>query len=114
MRVLTRHKQVAHVWRAVESFVTRRRQCIPWEVLVVYCYRVEQDPAQLCAWNDVRQALDHLVRRLPDQRSGSLIIILIAESSYSFDIYIHEVYNTHRYVLALPALPRFIVQLIPE
>jgi RNA polymerase primary sigma factor len=64
---------MSHVWRAVESFVTRRRRRIPWEVLVVYCYRVEWDPAQLCAWDDVRQALYHLVRRLPDRRQARVI-----------------------------------------
>lgn len=64
---------MSHVWIAVESFLKRRRRRIPWEVLVVYCYRVEPDPAHLCAWNDVCHVLYHLVERMPDRRQAWVI-----------------------------------------
>jgi RNA polymerase sigma factor (sigma-70 family) len=65
---------MSHIWSAVEVFLARQqRRRIPWDILVAYFYRVEPDPAHLQDWDDVCQALQRLVARLPDWRQVQVI-----------------------------------------
>jgi len=54
-----------YVWGAVKGEVRRSRREIPAEVLGLYFYKNSPDPARLREWEDVRQSLLALVRRLP-------------------------------------------------
>ena len=54
-----------YVWAGVKAEVRRSRREIPTEVLGLYFYENSPDPARLREWEDVRQSLLALVRRLP-------------------------------------------------
>lgn len=54
-----------HVWREVKSHLRRLRRNAPLGVLVVYFYETAPDPAVLRDWDEIRQSLHELVRRLP-------------------------------------------------
>ncbi len=54
-----------YVWGAVKAEVRRSRREIPPQVLGLYFYENSPDPARLREWEDVRQSLLALVRRLP-------------------------------------------------
>ena len=54
-----------YVWGAVKAEIRRSRREIPKEVLGLYFYENSPDPARLREWEDVRQSLLALVRRLP-------------------------------------------------
>ena len=54
-----------YVWAGVKAAVRRSEQEIPTEVLGLYFYENSPDPARLREWEDVRQSLLVLVRRLP-------------------------------------------------
>jgi RNA polymerase sigma factor (sigma-70 family) len=57
------------VWVGVKAEIRRLRRGIPQEVLVLYCYAPGPDPARLRDWEDVRQSLLELVRRLPASKA---------------------------------------------
>jgi len=54
-----------YVWGAVKAELRRSKREIPKEVLGLYFYENSPDPARLREWEDVRQSLSALVRRLP-------------------------------------------------
>jgi RNA polymerase sporulation-specific sigma factor len=54
-----------YVWGAVKAELRRACREIPKEVLGLYFYENSPDPARLQEWEDVRQSLLALVRRLP-------------------------------------------------
>jgi RNA polymerase sigma factor (sigma-70 family) len=54
-----------YVWGAVKAEIRRSEREIPTEVLGLYFYENSPDPARLREWEDVRQSILALVRRLP-------------------------------------------------
>ena len=54
-----------YVWGAVKAELRRSKREIPKEVLGLYFYENSPNPARLREWEDVRQSLSALVRRLP-------------------------------------------------
>ena len=57
------------VWGAVKGEIRRIRREIPTEVLGLYFYENSPDPARLRDWEDVRQCLSALVKRLPKEQA---------------------------------------------
>ena len=53
------------VWVAVESYRVHLRREVPKGVLVLYFYQTGPDPAELWEWQEIRECLRRLVRRLP-------------------------------------------------
>ena len=70
------------VWGAVKGEIRRIRQEIPTEVLGLYFYENSPDPARLRDWEDVRQCLSALVKRLPKQQAQ------IIQMHYGLDGYV--------------------------
>jgi len=58
-----------YVWGAVKGEIRRNRREIPTEVLGLYFYENSPDPARLRDWEDVRQCLSALVKRLPKEQA---------------------------------------------
>jgi len=58
-----------YVWAGVKGEIRRIRREIPTEVLGLYFYENSPDPARLRDWEDVRQCLSALVKRLPKQQA---------------------------------------------
>jgi len=70
------------VWGAVKGEIRRIRQEIPTEVLGLYFYENSPDPARLRDWEDVRQCLSALVKRLPKKQAQ------IIQMHYGLDGYV--------------------------
>jgi RNA polymerase sigma factor (sigma-70 family) len=70
------------VWGAVKGEIRRIRREIPTEVLGLYFYENSPDPARLRDWEDVRQCLSALVKRLPKQQAQ------IIQMHYGLDGYV--------------------------
>jgi RNA polymerase sigma factor (sigma-70 family) len=71
-----------YVWAAVKAEVRRACREIPKEVLGLYFYENSPDPARLREWEDVRQSLLALVRRLPAVQSQ------VIQMHYGLDGYV--------------------------
>ena len=70
------------VWGAVKGEIRRSRREIPTEVLGLYFYENSPDPARLREWEDVRQCLSALVKRLPKEQAQ------IIQMHYGLDGYV--------------------------
>ena len=71
-----------YVWAGVKAEVRRSRREIPTEVLGLYFYENSPDPARLREWEDVRQSLLALVRRLPKAQAQ------VIQMHYGLDGYV--------------------------
>jgi RNA polymerase sigma factor (sigma-70 family) len=71
-----------YVWAGVKGEIRRIRREIPTEVLGLYFYENSPDPARLRDWEDVRQCLSALVKRLPKQQAQ------IIQMHYGLDGYV--------------------------
>ena len=71
-----------YVWAGVKGEIRRIRWEIPTEVLGLYFYENSPDPARLRDWEDVRQCLSALVKRLPKQQAQ------IIQMHYGLDGYV--------------------------
>lgn len=71
-----------YVWGAVKGEVRRSCREIPREVLGLYFYENSPDPARLREWEDVRQSLLALVRRLPEAQAQ------VIQMHYGLDGYV--------------------------
>ena len=71
-----------YVWAAVKAEVGRASREIPTEVLGLYFYENSPDPARLREWEDVRQSLLALVRRLPERQAQ------VIQMHYGLDGYV--------------------------
>lgn len=71
-----------YVWAGVKAEVRRSRREIPTEVLGLYFYENSPDPARLREWEDVRQSLLALVRRLPEAQAQ------VIQMHYGLDGYV--------------------------
>ena len=71
-----------YVWGAVKGEIRRSRREIPTEVLGLYFYENSPDPARLREWEDVRQCLSALVKRLPKEQAQ------IIQMHYGLDGYV--------------------------
>jgi RNA polymerase sporulation-specific sigma factor len=71
-----------YVWAAVKAEVRRVCREIPTEVLGLYFYENSPDPARLREWEDVRQSLLALVRRLPEAQAQ------VIQMHYGLDGYV--------------------------
>jgi len=60
---------IRYVWAAVRGHLRRQRRQVPRPILRLYYYETGVDPAQLQDWEDVRQSLLGLVRRLPQPQA---------------------------------------------
>jgi RNA polymerase sigma factor (sigma-70 family) len=60
---------IRYVWGAVRGHLRRQRRQVPRPILRLYYYETGADPAQLQDWEDVRQSLLALVRRLPQPQA---------------------------------------------
>jgi DNA-directed RNA polymerase sigma subunit (sigma70/sigma32) len=70
------------VWAGVKGEIRRIRREIPTEVLGLYFYENSPDPARLQDWEDVRQCLSALVKRLPEEQAQ------IIQMRYGLDGYV--------------------------
>ena len=57
------------VWVGVKAEIRRLRRKIPQEVMVLYCYEADPDPAWLRDGEEIRQSLLALVNRLPTPKA---------------------------------------------
>jgi len=71
-----------YVWAGVKGEIRRIHREIPTEVLGLYFYENSPDPARLRDWEDVRQCLSALVKRLPKQQAQ------IIQMHYGLDGYV--------------------------
>jgi RNA polymerase sigma factor (sigma-70 family) len=71
-----------YVWAGVKGEIRRIRREIPTEVLGLYFYENSPDPARLRDWEDVRQCLSALVKRLPKKQAQ------IIQMHYGLDGYV--------------------------
>jgi DNA-directed RNA polymerase sigma subunit (sigma70/sigma32) len=71
-----------YVWGAVKAEIRRSRRETPKEVLGLYFYENSPDPAKLREWEDVRQSLSALVRRLPAEQAQ------VIQMHYGLDGYV--------------------------
>ena len=71
-----------YVWAGVKGEIRRIRREIPTEVLGLYFYENSPDPARLREWEDVRQSLLALVRRLPERQAQ------VIQMHYGLDGYV--------------------------
>ena len=71
-----------YVWGAVKGEIRRIRREIPTEVLGLYFSESSPDPARLRDWEDVRQCLSALVKRLPEMQAQ------IIQMHYGLDGYV--------------------------
>jgi len=71
-----------YVWAAVKAEVGRASREIATEELGLYFYENSPDPARLREWEDVRQSLLALVRRLPERQAQ------VIQMHYGLDGYV--------------------------
>jgi RNA polymerase sporulation-specific sigma factor len=71
-----------YVWAGVKAEVHRSEREIPTEVLGLYFYENSPDPARLREWEDVRQSLLALVKRLPETQAQ------VIQMHYGLDGYV--------------------------
>jgi RNA polymerase sporulation-specific sigma factor len=73
-----------YVWGAVKGELRRKGREVPEEVLGLYFYENSPDPARLREWEDVRQSLLALVRRLP------VVQAQVIQMHYGLDGYVRR------------------------
>ena len=71
-----------YVWGAVKGEIRRKRRIVPEQVLGLYFYENSPDGAKLREWEDVRQSLLELVRRLPGTQAQ------VVQMHYGLDGYV--------------------------